>query len=383
MVSTTQDSTPLSSPTTIIAPISQKTVPKQDNISNIDNDDKNTEDPLHPTPEQIRKLDLISPPPVLHINNSPHKYNSDATNANLEQHSSPFALSHATATEIQNKQRLETTTVTTKTNNTKPNSRKNSLTTPLSANSNSGSNGSSNNTASLPPSLFQSSSSTSTTPYYTLAASTFPPNASTQVHYYTESPIMIEMKQFGVNEGASSITSSSPSAIGPATGTTTAATASNTVIEMPGADYHDLVEESKKSHPIFRGWLQIPPSLAGRPTLTPEQEQRLRYQIENGPVELMRAHPQRRDEIYGEGHVKSGDDTFVPQDKTVSATGSTGGYFSRLWGMTGSTPVAKTSSPASMEANTAEAIATVPAPVTETAAVGGGDRDSRRGAMGV
>ncbi|GJJ75038.1 hypothetical protein EMPS_07396 [Entomortierella parvispora] len=361
--------------------------------------DKNSDDPLQPAPEQIQKLqqhrsnstssstssssstfsvsaypkqlDLISTPPPLHCNTSPHRYNSDATNAILEDHSSPFTLSHATATEVQNIGRLPNITTAA----SKPSSRKNSLTSPTSANSTKDIKQRPVITASLPSSLFLSSSTASTTPYYTLATSRLPPNASTQVHYYTESPVMIEMKQFGATD-ASSIPSPSPTS-GEAPATT------DTVINMPGADYHDLVEESKHQHPFFRGWLQIPPSLAGRPPLTPEQEQRLRTQMENGPVQLMRAKPQRRPEVYGSGHAASGDGHSLPAAPPSAATAGVGGYFSKLWGMGGTGTAAVVESPATISNLGDEVIPTAPAPVSPTAIAAGGDRDSRRGAMGV
>jgi len=186
---------------------------------------------------------------------------------------------------------------------------------------------------------------------------------------------MIEMKQFGATD-ASSIPSSSPTSGG--------AGASSTVIEMPGADYHDLVEESKHQHPFFRGWLQIPPSLAGRPTLTPEQEQRLRYQIENGPVQLMREAPQRRAEVYGPRHVTAGDDHVLPAAPPTAAAVGVAGYFSKLWGMGGgATTTTIVESPATISNLGEEVVTTVPAPADPTAIAASGDRDSRRGAMGV
>ncbi|KAF9178596.1 hypothetical protein BGZ51_001711 [Haplosporangium sp. Z 767] len=99
-----------------------------------------------------------------------------------------------------------------------------------------------------------------------------PPNGTTAVNYLDDSPesnVSIEMDRFGshetgrkrrVNQDHNKI-QTSPTATTPSSSSSTSS--------------------------FFSGWLEIPPSLAGRPRLTEAQEAYVRREYERGPVPLM------------------------------------------------------------------------------------------------
>ncbi|KAF9572391.1 hypothetical protein EC968_009965 [Mortierella alpina] len=171
------------------------------------------------------------------------------------------------------------------------------------------------------------------------SASSLPKNATTTVEFVLESPDLhaIEMQHFGTR---SSNDKNLPT----------------TVLEEDHPHHHhhhhpsvSQVSPPLKSHSeqppppptawqsnFFTGWFTIPPSLAGRPRLTQQQEEFVKREFERGPVPLMwpkeadlenQSQDWRNDITHGPRRMKNGQE---------GASSVSGGWF-RSWGF-GNTP---------------------------------------------
>ncbi|KAF9960005.1 hypothetical protein BGZ72_008204 [Mortierella alpina] len=213
----------------------------------------------------------VAQPPPLHCNTSPHRHSS-----------APMAMSDATLT---NSTHLSSTTTATTSNNT-----------------------------TTTPSL---SSSSSASVDSALSPSTFPKNATTTVEFVLESPDLhaIEMQHFGDR-------SDQPPP---------------TVLEhhqhvSPPAEIHSEQPPPSQSN-FFTGWFTIPPSLAGRPRLTQQQEEYVKREFERGPVPLM--WPKEAADLENQSHDWRNDTTTTVRNmgngqEPASSVGN--GWF-RSWGL--------------------------------------------------
>ncbi|KAF9964396.1 hypothetical protein BGZ70_006538 [Mortierella alpina] len=156
-----------------------------------------------------------------------------------------------------------------------------------------------------------------------VSASSFPKNATTTVEFVLESPDLhaIEMQYFGNRSDKNN-----------------AATALENPSTVPQVsrpeEAHSAQPPSSQNNNnnFFTGWFTIPPSLAGRPRLTEQQEQFVKREFERGPVPLM--WPKEAD-LENQGQDWRNNTTHVRQMSTgqepLSSGGGSGGWF-RSWG---------------------------------------------------
>ncbi|KAF9291467.1 hypothetical protein BGZ68_003887 [Mortierella alpina] len=216
----------------------------------------------------------VAQPPPLHCNTSPHRHSSV-----------PLAMSEATLTD--------------KTQQHLPSS--SSATTTTAA-------------AATPSFTSPSSISADSAP----PATTFPKNATTTVEFVLESPDFhaIEMQHFGNRSDKT-----------------------QTVLEThPSVPQVSPPEEAHSEQPslppaqsnFFTGWFTIPPSLAGRPRLTQQQEAFVKREFERGPVPLM--WPKEAD-LESQSRDWRNDTTPVHSMKNgLESTSSVGSGWFRSWG---------------------------------------------------
>ncbi|KAG0288024.1 hypothetical protein BGZ96_008143 [Linnemannia gamsii] len=107
-------------------------------------------------------------------------------------------------------------------------------------------------------------------------------SSSTESGFVVESPTMdsqpyeFEMQRFNAYDGSKPAAVKVVTTIFPAS--TTTSTTSETTI---------TTEAKASGNSFFTGWMTIPPSLAGRPKLSQDQEDYIRREYERGPVPLM------------------------------------------------------------------------------------------------
>ncbi|KAF8925489.1 hypothetical protein BGZ58_000753 [Dissophora ornata] len=169
--------------------------------------------------------------------------------------------------------------------------------------------------ASAVSSLFTPTSSTAGRKNAT-SATLLPSNATTEVEFVLESPLEIEMQRFcnGFKTPEDSIDIS--------------------VIPKQNNQYgcqrlqpqngqQEQQQVQTQSNSFFSGFFAVPPSLAGRPKLTEEQEEYMHRQFQCGPVPLM--WPKEDLENQNQNQNKS-------QSEEQQATQSTGsGWFANWW----------------------------------------------------
>ncbi|KAF9985824.1 hypothetical protein BGZ75_002495 [Mortierella antarctica] len=166
-------------------------------------------------------------------------------------------------------------------------------------------------TTSTPP--LSSSTSVDTA----ISASSFPKNATTTVEFILESPDLhaIEMEHFGnrSDQKAPTVLDDHPLV---------------SQVSRPEEAHAEQPPSSQSN--FFTGWFAIPPSLAGRPRLTQQQEEFVKREFERGPVPLM--WPKEAD-LENKGQDWRNNTTNVrhmnTDQKAVSPLGS-GGWF-RSW----------------------------------------------------
>ncbi|CAO3566675.1 unnamed protein product [Mortierella alpina] len=215
----------------------------------------------------------VAQPPPLHCNTSPHRHSS-----------APVALND-TAKTFQQLSSPATTTTTTI-------------------------------TAATPTPPLSSSVSVNSA----VSASSFPKNATTTVEFVLESPDLhaIEMKHFGSRSDKNAPTVlEDPSTV--------------PQVSRPEEAHSAQPPSSQNNNNFFSGWFTIPPSLAGRPRLSEQQERFVKREFERGPVPLM--WPKEAD-LENQSQDWRNNTTHVRQMNTgqepLNSAGS-GGWF-RSWG---------------------------------------------------
>ncbi|KAG0352502.1 hypothetical protein BC939DRAFT_447853 [Gamsiella multidivaricata] len=137
--------------------------------------------------------------------------------------------------------------------------------------------------------------------------SSLPTSGTTQFSFALESPPVIELQSF-INEHTTATTPRDRSAV----------QWSNSLdMQDPSMDQtqHHQHQSSQNSGSFFQGFFAIPPSLAGRPRLTEDQEEYWRRECERGPVPLM--WPKQHD--------------LENQTATDGDTTNSSGWFSSWW----------------------------------------------------
>ncbi|KAG0210318.1 hypothetical protein BGX33_004976 [Mortierella sp. NVP41] len=154
----------------------------------------------------------------------------------------------------------------------------------------------------------------------------------------SSTPYEFEMQRFNAYGGSDPTTVKVVTTITPAS-SSTASTSSKPAAAAAAA----AAAPSSTTNSFFTGWMTVPPSLTGRPKLTPDQEDYIRREYERGPVPLMWA---KKDDLENQATGSSSAPAAAPSTSTS--------WFAN-WGFRSSTATT---------AATAAAAATAQSPVT-------------------
>ncbi|KAG0272642.1 hypothetical protein BGZ95_011568 [Linnemannia exigua] len=155
-------------------------------------------------------------------------------------------------------------------------------------------------------------------------------------------PYEFEMQRFNAYDGSSPSTVKFVTTVIPKL-----SSATSTATTTGAATTTTTPEQTKPTNSFFTGWMAVPPSLAGRPKLTQDQEDYIRREYERGPVPLMWA---KNDDIENQPSTPA-----APTTAAAAAPVSTSWFGS--WSFR-----SRSASTSTTAAATAEAATTVTAP---------------------